>query len=56
MNLHKLILTNNACYKAGRTIVPKELKQPKPLVKSDVLAALNYSDDWLTVIKNGGHS
>lgn len=23
MNLHKLILTNNACYKAGRTIVPK---------------------------------
>ena len=23
MNLHKLILTNNACYKAGRTIIPK---------------------------------
>ena len=23
MDLHKLILTNNACYKAGRTIVPK---------------------------------
>lgn len=23
MNLRKLILTNNACYKAGRTIVPK---------------------------------
>ena len=23
MNLHKLILTNNACYKAGRTIAPK---------------------------------
>lgn len=23
MNLHKLILTNNLCYKAGRTIVPK---------------------------------
>ncbi len=23
MNLHKLILTNNACYKAGRIIVPK---------------------------------
>ena len=23
MNLHKLIFTNNACYKAGRTIVPK---------------------------------
>lgn len=23
MNLHKLFLTNNACYKAGRTIVPK---------------------------------
>lgn len=23
MNLHKLILTNNACYKAGRTIKPK---------------------------------
>lgn len=23
MKLHKLILTNNACYKAGRTIVPK---------------------------------
>ena len=23
MNLHKLILTNNACYKAGRTITPK---------------------------------
>jgi len=23
MNLHKLILTNNACYKAGKTIVPK---------------------------------
>lgn len=23
MNLHKLILTNNACYKAGQTIVPK---------------------------------
>jgi len=33
-----------------------KLKQPKPLVKSDVLAALNYSDDWLTVIRNGGHS
>ncbi len=23
MNLHKLILTNNACYKAGKTIMPK---------------------------------
>ena len=23
MNLHKLILTNNACYKAGITITPK---------------------------------
>ena len=23
MNLHKLILTNNACFKAGRTIIPK---------------------------------
>ena len=23
MNLHKLILTSNACYKAGKTIVPK---------------------------------
>lgn len=23
MNLHKLILTNNACYKAGKTIIPK---------------------------------
>ena len=23
MNLRKLIFTNNACYKAGRTIVPK---------------------------------
>ena len=23
MNLHKLILTNNACYKAGKTITPK---------------------------------
>ena len=23
MNLHKLILTNNACFKAGRTITPK---------------------------------
>ena len=23
MNLHKLIFTNNACYKAGKTIVPK---------------------------------
>lgn len=23
MNLHKLILSNNACYKAGRTITPK---------------------------------
>lgn len=23
MNLHKLIFTNNACYKAGRTIIPK---------------------------------
>lgn len=23
MNLHKLIFTNNACYKAGRTITPK---------------------------------
>jgi len=23
MNLHKLILTNNACYKVGRTITPK---------------------------------
>ncbi|SDN08692.1 N-acetylmuramoyl-L-alanine amidase [Acetanaerobacterium elongatum] len=23
MNFHKLILTNNACYKAGRTITPK---------------------------------
>jgi len=23
MNLHKLILTNNPCYKAGKTIVPK---------------------------------
>ena len=23
MNLHKLFLTNNACYKAGRTITPK---------------------------------
>ncbi|MDD4510664.1 MAG: N-acetylmuramoyl-L-alanine amidase [Oscillospiraceae bacterium] len=23
MNLHKLLLTNNACYKAGRTITPK---------------------------------
>jgi N-acetylmuramoyl-L-alanine amidase CwlA len=23
MNLHKLFLTNNACYKAGRTIKPK---------------------------------
>lgn len=23
MNLHKLILTNNACYRAGRTITPK---------------------------------
>ncbi|HEX3017804.1 MAG TPA: N-acetylmuramoyl-L-alanine amidase [Caproicibacter sp.] len=23
MNLHKLILTNNACYKAGQTILPK---------------------------------
>jgi N-acetylmuramoyl-L-alanine amidase len=23
MNLHKVILTNNACYKAGRTITPK---------------------------------
>jgi len=23
MNLHKLILTNNACFKAGKTIVPK---------------------------------
>ena len=23
MNLHKLILTNNACYKAGSTIIPK---------------------------------
>ena len=23
MNLHKLIFTNNACYKAGRKITPK---------------------------------
>ena len=23
MNLHKLIFTNNACYKAGRRITPK---------------------------------
>jgi len=23
MNLHKLILTNNACFKAGKTIIPK---------------------------------
>lgn len=23
MNLHKLILTNNACYKAGRTVIPR---------------------------------
>lgn len=23
MNLHKLILTNNACYKTGKTITPK---------------------------------
>lgn len=23
MNLHKLLLTNNACYKAGRTITPR---------------------------------
>jgi hypothetical protein len=23
MNLHKLILTNNACYKAGKTVTPK---------------------------------
>ena len=23
MNLHKLIFTNNACYKAGRKIAPK---------------------------------
>lgn len=23
MKLHKLILTNNACYKAGKTIIPK---------------------------------
>ena len=23
MNLHKLILTNNDCYKAGKTITPK---------------------------------
>ena len=25
MNLHKLILTNNACYKAGKTITPKSI-------------------------------
>ncbi len=25
MNLHKLILTNNACYKAGKTITPKRI-------------------------------
>ncbi|HBT90782.1 MAG TPA: amidase, partial [Ruminococcaceae bacterium] len=23
MNLHKLLLTNNACYKAGKTITPR---------------------------------
>jgi len=35
MNLHKLILTNNDCYKSGKTIVPKGIMVHSTGVRPD---------------------
>jgi N-acetylmuramoyl-L-alanine amidase len=35
MNLRKLILTENACYKAGKTIVPKGIMVHSTGVRPD---------------------
>ena len=53
MNLHKLILINNACYKAGRTITPKGIMvhSTGQIINLDVidrrrLIARQYNNHW----------
>lgn len=64
MNLHKLILTNNACYKAGRTMTPKGIMvhstgANNPYLKryvgpDDGLLGLNASGNHWNTDKPGG--
>lgn len=47
MNLHKLILTNNACYKAERTIVPKGIMVHSTGTNNSYLKRFVGPDDGL---------
>lgn len=64
MNLHKLILSNNACYKAGRTITPKGIMvhstgANNPYLKRYVgpddglLGKNQYGNHWNTATPGG---
>ena len=67
MNLHKLILTNNACYKAGKTITPKGIMvhstgANNPNLKRYVgpddglLGKNQYNNHWNRISPEGGGS
>lgn len=56
MNLKKLILTNNACYKAGRTIVPKGIMVHSTGANNpDLKRYVGPDDGLLGVNKYGNH-
>ena len=55
MNLHKLILTNNACYKAGRTITPKGIMVHSTGANNPRLSRYIAPDDGLLGENIGGN-
>jgi len=56
MNLKKLILTNNACYKAGKTIVPKGIMMHSTGANNpDLKRYVGPDDGLLGVNKYGNH-
>ena len=56
MNLHKLILTNNACYKAGKTITPKGIMvHPTGANNPWLKRYVGPNDGFLGVNSTGNH-
>lgn len=55
MNLHKLYLTNNACYKAGRTITPKGIMVHSTGANNPNIRRYIGPDDGLLGPNNNGN-
>lgn len=55
MNLHTLILTNNACFKAGKTIIPKGIMVHSTGANNPTLRRYVGPNDGLLGINNAGN-